>query len=188
MRTVKRTNYFPKRGAKKMLDKKLCELLNEQINMELHSAYIYYEIANYYGVEGLDGFQNWFNVQTKEELSHAELIKDYLIIHGVKPVLTAINAPGANYSDHKTPLEAALNHERLVTASIYEIYDCALSKKDFGTVDFLNWFVKEQVEEENNASTLISKYELFGTDARGLYALDQELGARVYTPPTLVVG
>ena len=106
---------------------------------------------------------------------------------GLAETLTAIEGPDKKYDNFKTPLEGALEHEQFVTASINTIYEEALKVKDFRTLEFLNWFVKEQGEEEKNAEELIQRYDLFGSDAKGLYMLDSEMGARVYAAPSLVL-
>ena len=170
-----------------MLDNKVKELLNTQINKELYSAYLYLQFANYYEDEGLSGFSNWYTVQAQEERDHAMLMLKYMQMHGESVTLEAIDKPDAVLSSNIDPLKAGLKHEQYVTGLINTIYGAAYDAKDFGTMQFLDWFVKEQVEEENNASTLIKKMEMFGTDAKGLYMLDQELAARVYAAPSLVL-
>jgi len=169
------------------MNKEISSLLNEQINKELYSAYLYLDMANYYSDQGLNGFENWFYVQAQEERDHAMLIRTYLLNNDEQITLDAIAAPDARCSDHKAPLLHTLEHEQFVTASINNIYSAAYTQKDFRTMQFLDWFVKEQGEEEKNANDLIRKYELFGSDSKGLYLLDQELGARVYAPPSLVL-
>lgn len=167
-----------------MLDKKIADMLNDQINKELYSAYLYLDFAGYYADEGLDGFANWYEVQAKEERDHAFMIRTYLIDNGVRVTLDAIAAPDKTFKTHLDPLEAGLEHEKYVTSLISAIYGAAFAAKDFKTMQFLDWFVKEQGEEEKNAEDLIKKMKLFGADAKGLYMLNQELAARVYTPST----
>lgn len=169
------------------MNSKISSLLNEQINKELYSAYLYLDIADYYADQGLTGFENWFYVQAQEERDHAMLMRGYLINNDEKITLTAIAAPELKKDALKTPLLETLAHEQTVTASINNIYAVAYEEKDFRTMQFLDWFVKEQGEEEKNATDLIRKYELFGSDSKGLYLLDQELGTRVYAPPSLVL-
>ncbi len=166
---------------------KITSLLNEQINKELYSAYLYLDIADYFADQGLNGFENWFYVQAQEERDHAMLIRTYLLNNDEKITLTAIAAPVLKKDSLNTPLDETLAHEKIVTASINNIYAAAYEEKDFRTMQFLDWFVKEQGEEEKNATDLIRKFELFGSDSKGLYLLDQELGARVYAPPSLVL-
>ncbi len=170
-----------------MLDKKVVELLNQQVNKEFYSAYLYLDFSNYYYDEGLDGFGNWYRIQVQEERDHAMLMLQYLQNNGEKVVLEAIDKPSVEITDAKSVLEAGLKHEQYVTELIHTIYEAAHSVKDFRTMQFLDWFVKEQGEEENNAETLVKKFELFGNDPKSLYMLDNELGARVYSAPSLVL-
>jgi len=175
------------KGVLEMLDKNVSDLLNTQIRKELYSAYLYLDMANYYSDEGLAGFENWFYIQAQEERDHAMLLRTYLLNNDEKIKLLAIEAPDENYAGFGDPLKKTLEHERTVTASINRIYMAADEVKDYRTLEFLNWFIKEQGEEEKNSADLIKKFELFGGDARGLYQLDQELKARVYTAPTLTL-
>ena len=170
-----------------MLDKKVVELLNQQVNKEFYSAYLYLDFSNYYYDEGLDGFGNWYRIQVQEERDHAMLMLQYLQNNGEKVVLEAIDKPSVEITDAKSVLEAGLKHEQYVTELIHTIYEAAHSVKDFRTMQFLDWFVKEQGEEENNAETLVKKFELFGDDPKSLYMLDNELGARVYSAPSLTL-
>lgn len=170
-----------------MLNKKIAELINFQINKEFFSAYLYLDMANYYVDEGLNGFANWMNVQAQEERDHAMLFTTYLQNNSERVALTAIDAPSGNYENFKAPLEASLKHEQFVTDSIHNIYSEAVKANDFRTVQFLDWFVKEQGEEEKNIEDLIKRYDLFGSDSKGLYMLDAEVGARVYAAPSLVL-
>ena len=150
------------------MDKKVAELINDQINKEFYSAYLYLDFANYYGSVGLDGFENWYKIQAQEERDHAMLFFQYLENNGEKITLEAIAKPDKVFESHMDPLKA---HE----------------VKDFRTMQLLDWFVKEQGEEEKNASDMITKMELFGSDAKGLYMLNSELGARVYSAPSLTL-
>ncbi len=170
-----------------MLDKKVVELLNQQINKEFYSAYLYLDFSNYCIDQGLDGLGNWYKVQTQEERDHALLFIQYLQNNGEQVVLEAIDKPDIQLADVKTVLEEGLKHEQYVTSLIHNIYDAAYSVKDFRTMQFLDWFVKEQGEEETNAENLVKKYQLFGGDPKSLYMLDNELGARVYSAPSLVL-
>jgi ferritin len=170
-----------------MLNKTISKLLNEQINKELFSAYLYLDMANYYADKNLDGYENWFHVQTQEERDHAMLMRQYLLNNGEAVQLTEVAAPGMSYSDFRGPLVKSLEHEQFVTASINKIYEEAIRINDYRTVQFLDWFVKEQGEEEKNADDNIKKYDLFGSDPKGLYMLNSEMKARVYAPPTLII-
>lgn len=169
------------------MNAKVAQLINEQIMKEFFSAYLYLDMANYYSEEGLMGFENWFNVQAQEERDHAMLFRQYMQINGEKVTFFPIEAPQEAYSGFGDPLIKSLGHEKSVTASIHRIYAAAHDAQDYRTMEFLNWFVKEQAEEEKNSGDLIKKYELFGKDSQGLYQLDQELSARAYTPPSLVL-
>ncbi len=170
-----------------MLNKEVARLLNEQINKEFYSAYLYMDIANYYAEQSLSGYENWFDVQVKEERDHALLFRQYLLNNGESIELLPIEAPTKKYSNFREPLVAALEHEQFVTASINAIYDEAYKCKDFRTMQFLDWFIKEQGEEEKNADDNIKKFDLFASEAKGLYMLDSEMKARVYTAPSLVI-
>ena len=170
-----------------MLDKKVVDLLNQQVNKEFYSAYRYLDFSNFYYDEGLEWFGNWYRIQAQEERDHAMLMLQYLQNNGEKVVLEAIDKPSVEITDAKSVLEAGLKHEQYVTGLIHTIYEAAHSVKDFRTMQFLDWFVKEQGEEENNAETLVKKFELFGDDPKSLYMLDNELGARVYSAPSLTL-
>ncbi len=170
-----------------MLDKKVVELLNQQINKEFYSSYLYLDFSNYYYDNGLDGFGNWFKVQMQEENAHAMLFVQYLQNNGESVILEAIDKPAVQLTDAKTVLEETLKHEQYVTSLIHNLYDAAYSVKDFRTMQFLDWFVKEQGEEEKNADDLIKKFTLFGNDPKSLYMLDNELASRVYTAPSLTL-
>ncbi len=170
-----------------MLHKTIATLLNEQINKELFSAYLYLDIANYYADKNLDGYENWFYIQTQEERDHAMLMRQYLLNNGEFIQLTEVAAPGMSYTDFREPLVKSFEHEQFVTASINNIYAEAIRVNDFRTVQFLDWFVKEQGEEEKNADDNIKKFDLFAKDPKGLYMLNSEMKARVYAPPSLVL-
>lgn len=170
-----------------MLSAKVVELLNNQVNAEFYSAYLYLDMANYYKNEGLDGYYNWYKVQAQEERDHALLFMDYLQQNGVEVVLEAIAKPDKEFKAFIDPLKAGAEHERLVTSLIHDIYVVAYEEKDFRTMQFLDWFVKEQAEEEDNADDMVKKFELFGNDSKGLYQLDNELKSRVYSAPSLTL-
>ncbi len=170
-----------------MLDKKVVELLNTQINKEFYSAYLYLDFSVFYEELGLDGFANWYQIQAQEERDHAMLFLKYMQNNGAKVTLDAIAKPDKKLKDKKDPLEASLEHERYVTSLIHDIYEASYEAKDFRTMQFLDWFVKEQGEEEKNAEDMIKKMELFGDDAKSLYMLNSEMAARVYSAPSLVL-
>ena len=170
-----------------MMNAKVRDLLNQQINKELYSAYLYLDFSNYYEQRGLNGFANWYKIQAQEERDHAMLFYQYLQNNSEKVVLEAIAKPDKEFTCDMDPLKAGLEHEMYVTSLINDIYAAAYEVKDFRTMQFLDWFVKEQGEEETNANDLITKMELFGSDPKSLYMLNQELAARVYTAPSLVL-
>ena len=170
-----------------MLNQKVAELLNTQVNKEFYSAYLYLHFANFYTEQGLSGFANWYQIQAQEERDHALLFVKYLQNNDCPVVYEAIDKPAAELHDKMYPLAAGLAHEQYVTSLIHTIYEAAYEVRDFRTMQFLDWFVKEQGEEETNASDLVKKMELFGSDSKGLYMLDSQLGGRVYSAPSLVL-
>ena len=170
-------------GENDMLHKNVVKLLNEQVNKELFSAYLYLDMANYYAKEGLNGFENWFKIQAMEERDHAMLFRQYLLNNGHEVKFTAIADPSRDYKNHKEPLTGALEHEHYVTDSIHAIYTEAVAVNDYRTMQFLDWFVKEQGEEEMNAEDNIRKYELAGE--RALFMLDHAFAGRSYSAPSL---
>ena len=169
------------------MDAKVHKLLNQQINKEFYSAYLYLEFSNYFEDVGLDGFANWYMIQAQEERDHAMLFYTYLQNENQKVALEAIDKPDKEISCNMDVLQAGLEHEKYVTSLINDIYAAAYDVKDFRTMQFLDWFVKEQGEEETNANDLITKMELFGSDPKSLYMLNQELAGRVYSAPSLVL-
>lgn len=169
------------------MDNKVAALLNAQINAEFYSAYLYLDFANYYEAAGLDGFANWYEIQAKEEQDHAMLMYHFMHNNGEKVTLEAVAKPDKEFGNLLDPLKAGLEHEKYVTSLIDGVYAAAQAVNDFRSLQFLDWFVKEQGEEEKNASDLITKMELFGSDAKGLYMLNSELMARVYSAPSLML-
>lgn len=169
------------------MDKKVSELLNNQINKEFYSAYLYLDIANFYESKGLDGFASWYEVQAKEEMDHAILFYHYLHNNGESVTFTDISKPDKTFTTLLDPLKVGLAHEKYVTSLINSIYEAAHSVRDFRTTQFLDWFIKEQGEEEKNSSDQVIKMELYGDDAKSLYMLNNELKLRTYNPPTLTL-
>ncbi len=165
-----------------MLNEKIAKLLIEQVNKEFYSGYLYLDFANYYAEEGLDGFAHWYEVQAQEERDHAMMMRRYLIDNGVRVVFAEIAKPDKTFKNTTEPLKAGYEHEQYVTSLINNIYAEAYKIHDYRTMQFLDWFIKEQGEEEKNAEDMVKKMQLFGRDAKGLYALNQELAARVYAP------
>ena len=169
------------------MNERVHELLNDQINKELYSAYLYLDFSNYFKRVGLDGFANWYMIQAQEERDHAMLFYQYLQNENQIVTLKAVDKPNKEINSHMDVLLAGLEHEKYVTSLIHDIYSAAYEVRDFRAMQFLDWFVKEQGEEETNANDLITKMELFGSDPKSLYMLNQELAARVYNAPSLVL-
>ena len=170
------------------MNERIAALLNDQINKELFSAYLYLDISNHYDELDLDGYANYYMIQAQEERDHALLFMKYMQSNSLKVTLEAIGKPDKKLDGVLGPLELAAEHERYVTALINNIYHEAHEAKDYRTMKFLDWFVDEQMEEEDNADSMVNRYKLFGQDPRGLYLLDQEYAARVYTAPSLTIG
>ena len=169
------------------MDAKVSALLNTQINKELYSAYLYLDMANFYKSQGLDGFSNWFEIQAQEERDHAMLFYQYMQNNDCTVTLDAIAKPDKTFTSDMEVLKEGLAHEEYVTSLINDIYAAAYEVKDFRTMQFLDWFIKEQGEEETNARDMITKMELFGNDPKSLYMLNQELAGRTYNAPSLVL-
>ena len=170
-----------------MVKEEVHTLFNQQINKEFYSAYLYLDFSNYFKAQGLDGFANWYLIQAQEERDHAMLFYTYLQNKNMPVTLNAIAKPDKTFTCHMDVLKAGLEHEQYVTSLINDIYAKAYEVRDFRTMQFLDWFVKEQGEEETNANDLISKMELFGSDPKSLYMLNQELAGRIYSAPSLVL-
>lgn len=168
-----------------MLKENVSKLVNEQINKEIYSAYLYLDMANFYVNKGLNGFANWFNIQAREEMDHALLFMKYLQNNGFEVVLEAIAKPSEVYQDLRKPLVEALKHEEYVTASINAIYSEAVKVVDYRTQEFLTWFIKEQGEEEKNSTDLIIAYDMHGK--QGIFMMDSKLAARIYAAPSLIL-
>ncbi len=161
-----------------MINEKVAILINEQVNKELYSAYLYLDFANYFEDCGLDGFAHWYELQAQEEMDHALKMRKYLIDNGLHVNLDSIAKPDKKFEKPIDVLKAGLEHERYVTSLINCIYDAAFDAREYKTMQFLDWFVKEQVEEEKNAEDLLKKMEIFSSDSKGLYSLNQELKGR----------
>lgn len=162
------------------------QALNEQVNAELWSAYLYLSMGMQFENAGLPGVANWFKVQFKEEQAHAEIFMNYINQRGGRVELKPIAEVPTEWA---TPLDAfkdTLVHERKVTAMINNLYAIAEAEHDYATRDRLNWFVSEQVEEEESAQQLIDKFTLIGNDGMGLYMLNNELAARTYVAPSIL--
>ena len=166
------------------MNERVAQVLNDQINAEFYSSYLYLTFADYYEDRGLKGFANWYVIQAKEEMDHALAIRRYLLDNDFKPTMEAIAKPDKVFENHLEPLEAGLEHEEYVTGLIHNCYEVANEVHDVRAMRFLDWFVSEQGEEETNARDMITNMKLFGSDPKGLYDLDREYQARVYTQMT----
>ena len=167
------------------MNPKVEEALNEQINAELYSAYLYLSMSSWFDSIGLRGFANWERVQAMEERDHALKIFDYVLARGGRAVMQQIDAPPTEWKDAKDAFETQMAHELKVTSLINNLVDLSISEKEHATVNFLQWFVNEQVEEEENARTILDQLKMISQE-KGvglLYMLDKELGTRTYTAP-----
>ena len=166
-----------------MLSKNMEEALNEQINKEMYSAYLYMSMSAHSTNAGLPGFANWFMVQYKEEMEHAMKIYDYVNNQGGRVKLKTIEEPLSTFKDAMDMFQKTLKHEQFITKSINELVELAFKERDHATQIFLQWFVTEQIEEEGNDNDIIAKLKLAGDKGNGLFMIDKELGARVYVSP-----
>jgi len=169
-----------------MISEKMKKALNEQINKEMYSAYLYMSMSAAATEMGLDGFARWFMVQYHEEMFHAMKIYQYVVDQNARVKLAAIEEPPAEFSSVKEMFEKTLEHERFVTKSINDLVELAIEEHDHATRNFLAWYVDEQVEEEKNDHGILGKIALLASDKQGpgLYMLDRELGARALSIPT----
>ena len=167
-----------------MISKRLEEAINAQINAEMWSAYLYLSMSAYCHDKGLTGIANWFAIQFKEEQDHAQIFYNYLISRGGRVLLQPIAGVETEWESPLAAFEATYQHEQKVTSLINNLMQIAVDEKDFAAQSRLNWFVDEQVEEEETAMDIINKLRLLDGNSYGLYMLDQELGARVYTTPS----
>lgn len=162
-----------------MVSENMEKALNGQLNAELYSGYLYLSMAAYFEDEDLAGFSNWMRVQAQEELDHGMKFYDYIIRRGASVTLTAIEAPQTKWDSPLDAFENVLSHEQYVTSLINNLVNLAIEEKDHATNNFLQWFVEEQVEEEENASELLAKIKLANGDNRLIYELNKELATRV---------
>jgi ferritin len=165
-----------------MLTMKMTEALNVQVNKEIYSAYLYGAMSAVCEQMGLKGFANWFTVQLKEEMEHAARIYRYILEQGGQIRLLAIEQPPSGFESPLDMFEKTLAHEKIVTRSINSLVDLAIQEKDHASQIFLQWFVTEQIEEEANPTEIIAKLKLVGKDGNGIFMIDKDLAARVFTP------
>ncbi|NPU95851.1 MAG: ferritin [Candidatus Omnitrophica bacterium] len=161
-----------------MLNPKLLNAFNNQINAELYSAYFYLSIAGYFESMNLKGFARWMRVQAQEEAGHAMKFYSYIFDRGGNVSLAAIDAPPGEFASPLAAFEDVLKHEQKVTRMIYDLVDLATAEKDHASNAFLQWFVSEQVEEEATATEVVEKLKMIGDNKNGLFMMDQVLGRR----------
>ena len=166
-----------------MIDDKMQEALNFQLNRELYSAYLYLAMGAYFEDQDLPGFGNWMRVQAQEELAHAMKFYDYIIQRGGRVLLADIEAPDTNWESPQAAFEQVYEHEQMVTGLINSLVDLALEISDHASNNFLQWYVAEQVEEEESASGVLQKVKMAGESGSGLFMLDGELAQRIFHPP-----
>ena len=166
-----------------MLDKEMEEALNGQLNAEMYSAYLYLAMSAYFQSTNLGGFANWMRVQYQEEMVHAFKFYDFINERGGRVNLKPIDAPQAEWESPLAAFEGAYSHEQKVTGLINDLVDLAIKKRDHATNIFLQWFVSEQVEEEDSASAVVEKIKLVGDAKGGMFMLDREMGQRTFTQP-----
>jgi ferritin len=170
-------------GLIAMLSEKLEKALNDQLNAELYSSYLYLSMSAYFQANNLAGFANWMRIQAQEELIHVMKFYDYIGERGGRVSLGAVEAPPSEWTSPLAAFEHVHKHEQMVTGLVNDLVNLAIDKRDHATNSFLQWFVTEQVEEEASADAVVQKLKLVGDDGGGLFLVDQELGKRVFTPP-----
>jgi len=166
-----------------MITKKIEQALNDQVNAEFYSAYLYLSMNSYFESINLPGFANWMLIQTQEELTHAMKIYNFVNERGGRVTLKSIEQPPTEWDCPLAVFQATYEHEQKVTGLINNLVNLAIEEKDHATNSFLQWFVNEQVEEEKNAGDLVGKVKLVETSPQALYMLDKELAQRIFTPP-----
>jgi ferritin len=168
-----------------MLNDSLTDALNEQLNFELYSAHVYLAIAAYCSGESLDGFANFFMVQAEEEKFHAMKIYKYLNDRGKRVTLSGMDVPNNVYTSTLDAFEHAYEHEQEVTKRIYNLSDIAMNDREHATIQFLKWFIDEQVEEESMFDSIINKLKRIDTDSNAFFMMDNEFSQRTFTPPAV---
>lgn len=171
-----------------MLNQKIEEALNAQINAEMWSAYLYLSMAAYCHSQGNPGMGKWFEVQFQEEQDHAKIFFNYVISRGRNVVLKPIEAVPTTWNSVLEVFESTLEHEQKVTALINNLFAITAAENDYATQSMLKWFIDEQVEEEETAQNIIDNLKMIKDNGYGLYMLDKELGARVYTQAAPLAG
>ncbi len=168
-----------------MITEKMQQAFLAQINKELYSEYLYLSMKAYFADKNLKGFVNWMDIQVQEEHAHAMGMFNYVIERGGRITLEAIEKPKNDWASPLEVFKDVVAHEEYVTSQINLVYDVATDTKDRAAQLFLNWYVKEQVEEEASANDVLSHLELIGNDTKALLDLDKELSSRVFNPPVI---
>ena len=171
-----------------MLHPRVEAALNAQINAEMWSAYLYLSMAAYCHDAGFTGMANWFQVQFKEEQDHAQILFNHVVARGGRVKLAPIEAVETEWASVLAVFENTLQHEKKVTMLINDLYTIALEEKDYASQSMLKWFIDEQVEEEESAFEIIESLSRIGDNSLGLYMIDKDLAARVYTTPSPLAG
>jgi ferritin len=171
-----------------MIGKKMEKALNSQLNAELYSAYLYLSMEAYFEAANLAGFANWMRVQTQEEQFHAIKFYDYINERGGRVSLARIEAPSSQWDSPLAVFESTLEHEQKVTGLINDLVYLARDEKDNASEIFLQWFVNEQVEEEDNVNKVLGQLKLVKNSPQAMFILDKEMAQRVFTPPTTTQG
>ncbi len=166
-----------------MISDKMQEAMNKQINAELWSSYLYLSMAAYFDSVNLSGSANWMKCQAQEELTHAVKFYNYVVERGGRVKLSAVDNVPTEWDTPLKVFEDTYEHETKVTAMIHNLVDMANQEKDYASIAFLQWFITEQVEEEASADEIVQKLKLAGDRGAGLFMIDRELGARVFTLP-----
>lgn len=168
-----------------MIKEKVLKALNSQLNAELYSAYLYLSMEAYFESIDLSGFANWMRAQAQEELVHAMKFYDYIVQRGERIDLSSIDEPQKEWDSPLAVFEHVYKHEKMVTGLINDLVTLSTSENDHATTNFLQWYVAEQVEEEESASGVLQRVKLTADSPGGLFMLDTELGQRVFTPPAV---
>jgi ferritin len=166
-----------------MLSKQMQAALNDQLNAEIYSSYLYLSMSAYFQSFNLAGFANWMRIQVQEELMHATKFYDYINERGARVSLTSIAGPPTEWDSALAVFEFGHQHEQDVTSRINKLVNLAIEEKDHATNNFLQWFVSEQVEEEASFAEVKQQLKLMGDAPGGLFMIDRELGTRVFTMP-----
>ena len=161
-----------------MISKIMQDAINDQIQKELYSSYLYLSMAAYFADKNLSGFAHWMRVQEAEEREHAMKLYDFILDRGGKVLLKAIDAPKTEWTSTLEVAEEVAAHEAKVTASIHALYETALKEKDYPAQIMLQWFISEQVEEEKNAGEIVASLKLIEKGGTAVYVLDHQLGKR----------